>query len=87
MTVDQATELIRQMFMLALLIAAPLLCVSLLVGLVVSVLQAATQVQEQTLTFIPKIVATVACLVVFMPWMAQHLIEYAREIFSSGLAH
>ena len=85
MTLDQATELIRHMFLLALLVAAPLLIVSLAVGLVVSVLQAATQVQEQTLTFIPKIVATVACLVVLMPWMAQHLIEYARELFSSGL--
>src|SRR4051794_18650018 len=63
MTFDQATELVRHTLLLTLLIAAPLLIVSLIVGLVSSVLQAATQVQEQTLTFIPKIVATVACLV------------------------
>jgi flagellar biosynthetic protein FliQ len=87
MALDQATELIRHMFFLALLVAAPLLIVSLLVGLIVSVLQAATQVQEQTLTFIPKIVATVVCLIVLTPWMAQHLVEYTRELFMSGLMH
>jgi flagellar biosynthesis protein FliQ len=87
MTLDQATELIRHALFLALLVAAPLLVVSLVVGLVLSVLQAATQVQEQTLTFIPKIVATVICLIALMPWIAQHLMEYARELFSSGLVH
>lgn len=84
MTLDSATELIRDTLLLTLIVASPLLIVALVVGLVVSVLQAATQVQEQTLTLVPKIVAVVACAVVLMPWIGQHLIEYARRMFTGG---
>ena len=60
MSLEQATELIRHTLMLALIISAPMLLIGLVVGIVVSLLQAVTQIQEQTLTFIPKIVAMVA---------------------------
>ena len=85
MTLDQATELLRQALVLTLLVAAPVLIVGLLVGFVISLLQAVTQVQEQTLTFIPKIVAMFVCAILLLPWAAQHVIEYARTVFGEQL--
>jgi len=84
MGLDSATELLRHTFFLVLLVAAPVLLVGLLVGFVISLLQAATQVQDQTLSFIPKIVAMIACCIVLLPWMGQHLMEYARWVLSDG---
>jgi len=84
MGLDSATELLRHTFVLVLLVAAPVLLVGLLVGFVISLLQAATQVQDQTLSFIPKIVAMIACCIVLLPWMGQHLMEYARWVLSDG---
>lgn len=85
MTLDHATELLRHALVLTLLVAAPILVVGLLVGLVISLLQAVTQVQEQTLTFIPKIVAMVLCAIVLLPWIGQHVVEYARVVFGEAL--
>jgi flagellar biosynthetic protein FliQ len=62
------------------LVAAPLLGVALMVGLVVSIFQAATQINEATLSFVPKILAAVLVLAVFGPWMMTTLVEYLREI-------
>lgn len=85
MTLDHATELLRHALILTLLVAAPILIVGLVVGVVISLLQAVTQVQEQTLTFIPKIVAMVVCAILLLPWIGQHVIEYARAVFGEGL--
>ena len=85
MTLDHATELLRHALILTLLVAAPILIVGLVVGVVISLLQAVTQVQEQTLTFIPKIVAMVVCAILLLPWIGQHVIEYARVVFGEGL--
>ncbi|WP_205696155.1 flagellar biosynthesis protein FliQ [Conexibacter sp. SYSU D00693] len=68
---------------LALKVALPLLLVGLVVGLVISVFQAVTQIQEQTLSFIPKILATAAVLVVGGPWMLNQLLAYTTELWSS----
>lgn len=68
---------------LALLLAAPLLLTALAVGVLIGVFQAATQINEQTLSFIPKLVATAAVLVVAGPWMLRLLVEYTRELFES----
>jgi flagellar biosynthesis protein FliQ len=84
MTLDQATDLIRQTLILALILSAPMLLIGLAVGVFVSLLQAVTQIQEQTLTFIPKIVAMVASAIVLMPWIGHRLIEYATAMLSSG---
>src|SRR5262244_1940959 len=78
MNVDQASDLIRETLLLALLISAPLLLIGLLVGLIISLFQAVTQIQEQTLVFVPKIVAMIAAAIFAMPWVAQRLMEYAR---------
>jgi flagellar biosynthetic protein FliQ len=85
MTLDQATELIRHALLVALLIAAPVLAVGLLVGFITSLLQAVTSIQDQTLSLIPRIVATIAITIVLAPWMGQHLVEYARQLFTEAL--
>ncbi|AST92046.1 MULTISPECIES: flagellar biosynthesis protein FliQ [Sutcliffiella] len=66
-----------------LLISAPLLLLALIVGLIVSIFQATTQIQEQTLAFIPKIVAVLIGLVVFGPWMLTTMLSYAMDIFEN----
>jgi flagellar biosynthetic protein FliQ len=68
---------------LTLLLAAPLLLVALTMGLVIGVFQAATQINEMTLSFIPKLLALAATLVIAGPWMLKMLIEYTRDLFQS----
>lgn len=85
MTVEQASDLVRETLVLALVIGAPLLVIGLIVGLIISLFQAVTQIQEQTLVFVPKIVAMVAAAILVMPWLATHLMEYAARMFSGGL--
>jgi flagellar biosynthetic protein FliQ len=64
-----------------LLISAPMLGFGLVVGVMISIFQAATQIQEMTLTFVPKIVAVFIALLIFSPWMMQTMIEFTREMF------
>ena len=73
----------QQALTVMLLLAAPLLLTSLVVGLIVSVLQAATQINEMTLSFIPKLVATLVVLIVAGPWMITFFVDYVRRLFES----
>jgi flagellar biosynthetic protein FliQ len=82
MKLPEATDLVRQALTLALIISAPMLLIGLLVGIVVSLLQAVTQIQEQTLTFVPKITAMIAAAILLLPWIGQRLLDYAAAIFS-----
>ncbi|MBY4603918.1 MULTISPECIES: flagellar biosynthesis protein FliQ [Bacillus] len=66
-----------------LMISGPLLAIALLVGLIVSVFQATTQIQEQTLAFIPKIVAVLLALIFFGPWMLSTILSFTTELFSN----
>lgn len=66
-----------------LLVAGPLLILALAVGLLVSIFQATTQIQEQTLAFIPKIIAVLVGLVVFGPWMLTTIVEFTLDIFTN----
>jgi len=84
MTLQDASDLIRHTLVIALLVSAPMLLIGLVVGLIVSIVQSVTQIQEQTLTFIPKTVAMVAAAIVLMPWIAQRLMDYASAMFSGG---
>ncbi len=86
MSLDQATELIRNTLLLALTISAPMLLIGLCVGIFVSLLQAVTQIQEQTLSFIPKILAMVVAAIALMPWMSHRLMIYAATMFVTGQA-
>jgi flagellar biosynthetic protein FliQ len=68
---------------ITLLLAAPLLLVALVTGLIVGAFQAATQINEQTLSFIPKLLAMALAMVVAGPWMLKVLMNYTRELFES----
>lgn len=80
MTVDQVSDLMRETVWVALLVSSPMLAVALVSGLIISILQAATQVNEQTLTFVPKIVLVLGTLGVLFPWMMRILIDFATGL-------
>jgi flagellar biosynthetic protein FliQ len=82
-TEDTVIQLVVGAVELALKVGLPLLLVGLAVGLVISVFQAITQIQEQTLTFIPKILATVAVLVIGGPWMLDQLLGYTTDLWTA----
>jgi flagellar biosynthetic protein FliQ len=75
--------LLSQALELTLIVSAPLLLTALIVGLVVSVFQAATQINEMTLSFIPKLVAVFVAVVVAGPWMLQLLVDYTQRLFAT----
>lgn len=76
-------DLARNAIMLALLISGPMLIVALIIGLVVSILQAVTQIQEQTLAFVPKLVGVSVVFLLALPWVLQLLVKYTTELFRS----
>jgi flagellar biosynthetic protein FliQ len=76
-------DLTRNAMMVAMLVAGPMLVVALLVGLAVSILQAVTQIQEQTLAFVPKLVGVSAVFLLALPWIIQLLVKYTTELFRS----
>jgi flagellar biosynthesis protein FliQ len=82
MTEDFVIHMFREAFYTMLIVAAPILVVSLVVGLVISVMQAATSVQEVTLTFVPKIIAIAIVLVLTLPWMMDIMTTFTIDLFS-----
>jgi flagellar biosynthesis protein FliQ len=80
---QQVMTLGRDGLMTLLMVCAPLLLVVLSVGLVVSILQAATQIHEQTLSFVPKLLAAFATLAIAGPWMLSTLVDYIRQVLQS----
>jgi flagellar biosynthetic protein FliQ len=83
MTPETVITLGQQALTLTTLLAAPLLLAALVVGLVVGMVQAATQINEMTLSFIPKIVASVAALLIFGPWMLEKLLAFTAALLES----
>jgi flagellar biosynthesis protein FliQ len=81
MTPESVLTLAQRALEVTLLMSAPPLLAALLTGLIVSVFQAATQINEMTLSFIPKLVAIFVVLVLFGPWMLGILLDYMRELF------
>jgi len=80
---DTAVHLAQQAMELAMKVGGPLLAVGLGIGLIVSVFQAVTQIQEQSLSFIPKIIGVAGVIVVMGPWMLGQLLGYTEELFRS----
>ncbi len=78
-----AVELVQRAVTLGLLFSAPLLITALVVGVLVSLVQAVTQIQEQTLTFIPKLLAVAGIFLLALPWMMRGLIEYVVQTLRS----
>ena len=83
MTPESVMTLAHQAMYVGLVLAAPLLLVALVVGLVVSLFQAATQINESTLSFIPKLLAIVVTLVIAGPWMLTTMLDYLRNTLTS----
>ncbi len=75
-------DLVRMALTEALIISVPILGAGLLIGLFISLVQAVTQIQEQTLTFVPKIIVMIVVAIVILNWIAQRLGEFASEMFS-----
>ena len=80
MTPDNVIDIGQQALTITVLLAAPLLIAALVTGLVVGLFQAATQIQEQTLSFIPKLLAMVVALVATGPWLLQTIIDYTSDL-------
>ncbi|NPV05713.1 MAG: flagellar biosynthesis protein FliQ [Syntrophaceae bacterium] len=83
MTTDLIMGIAAETMKVTLLVSAPILLVGLVVGIVISVFQAVTQVHEMTLTFVPKIIAVMLALLVAAPWMLDMLVNFTHNLFSN----
>ncbi|MBB01465.1 MAG: flagellar biosynthesis protein FliQ [Rubinisphaera brasiliensis] len=83
MDVDLAVEITRQAILLAVIVGAPVMLVAMLVGLVISLFQAVTQLQDQTLSFVPKILLMVGTVVVLLPWLIGQIVDYTHELWTN----
>lgn len=80
MSLEEVTAVLQDMMLTTLLVSAPSLAAALLVGLTIAVFQAATQINEQTLTFVPKIVAVFAVFGALFPWMMRNMMEFSGRV-------
>jgi flagellar biosynthetic protein FliQ len=80
MSVEQAIDLTREAAVVALMVGSPIVLAGMLVGLIVSILQAVTQVHEQTLSFVPKLIAMVVATALCLPWMMARMVEYTSDL-------
>lgn len=80
MGMDYFADISNQAIKIALMISAPMLLGALFMGILVSIFQAVTQINEQTLSFIPKIIVIVGALVIFSPWMSETLVNFTKEL-------
>jgi flagellar biosynthetic protein FliQ len=81
MNPEFAVELLKTVILQAVLLAAPFLAMAMIVGLVVSLFQAVTSINEQTLSFVPKALCVIGLLLVLMPWMIRELVEFTAAVF------
>ncbi|MBI4682636.1 MAG: flagellar biosynthesis protein FliQ [Nitrospirae bacterium] len=82
MTIEMINGIAGEMFKTILYVAGPPLIVSLVVGIIIGLFQSVTQIQEFTLTFVPKMLAVFACLFLLMPWMSEKLIAYTTNLIT-----
>lgn len=83
MTSGMVMEIAREAIQMTLILVGPLLLASLIVGLMVSIFQAATQINESTLQFVPKLLAIFAVMIFAGPWLLQSMVNFMRELFNS----
>jgi flagellar biosynthetic protein FliQ len=81
MTPQMVVAIGREALMLTVMISGPLLLFALVIGLIISIFQAVTQIQEMTLTFVPKILAVALALLIFLPWMINMATDFTRHMF------
>jgi flagellar biosynthetic protein FliQ len=77
-----ATELLKTLMTTAVMLATPILTTAMIIGLSISLFQSVTSIQEQTLSFVPKVLGIVAILILLMPWMLRTLVEFAAAMIS-----
>jgi len=82
MNVDQAIDVVRESLTLMLMLSAPILFAALVIGLAISIFQAVTQIQEQTLSFVPKILGMGVVAILVTPWVTSSIIVFAKRMFS-----
>ncbi|MGD9809196.1 MAG: flagellar biosynthesis protein FliQ [Deferribacterales bacterium] len=83
MNADLVIDLLVSALQMSLIIAAPMLGVGLIIGLTISIFQSVTQIQEMTLTFIPKIIGVVVAVMIFAPWMVDKMMAYTINLFNN----
>lgn len=83
MTPDFVIDMLTQALQLSLLIASPMLLFGLVIGLIISIFQSVTQIQEMTLTYIPKIIGVILAVMLFAPWMLDKIMAYTIQLFNN----
>ena len=83
MTIDAVADIARDALYLIIKVSLPVLLVSLIVGLIISIFQTVTSIQEQTLTFVPKIICVFLALILFGPWMMNSMVEFMTQLWST----
>ena len=83
MVAEDAVDLARQAIWMAFLVGSPVLLAGMAVGLIVGLFQALTQIQEQTIAFVPKIVAMIAVLSLMLPWLITQMLQYSNDLITS----
>ena len=86
MSLDQVAQLVYGVLQTALLVSAPILLGATALGLLISIFQAATQINEQTLTFVPKIFIVLTTFAVLFPWMMRTILSFSREAITAGVS-
>lgn len=84
MTTGEALDWGREALLMVLIVAAPIMGIGLVVGLLISLFQSMTQLQEQTIAFVPKIIAMVGVALVLLPWLTERLLAYTRELLGES---
>jgi len=87
MTHETAIDLSYNALLVSLLLAGPILAIGMVIGLIISVIQAVTQLQEQTLAFVPKIIAMGVLAALLLPWLSTRLVEYTQGLWREGMLH
>ena len=81
MTPNEAIDLVRDAIFMSLIVAAPLLLVGMVVGLGIGLIQALTQIQDQTVSTVPKLVAMTIAIIICLPWLTDRMLEYSRNLY------
>ncbi|EMI45147.1 MULTISPECIES: flagellar biosynthesis protein FliQ [Pirellulaceae] len=81
---SSAVDLIREALIVAVILATPMLLVGMAAGLAIGLIQALTQIQDQTVSFVPKILAMAAVLIACMPWLMTRMLEFTRSVFENA---
>jgi len=84
MNIDRAVDVVRESLSLMLLLSSPVLAAALVIGLAVSIFQAVTQIQEQTLSFVPKIIGMGIVAMLATPWITRMILEFSERMFRGG---